>query len=236
MAAPTVSATLAAQGSVTTLTPTLATHVSGNLLFLVCFSAAQAVSLTTANGWVALTAANGVTANASGADSAACYVFYKVAASASETAPLIADPGNHLGVISLTVTGADTDPSRFVVSADVESAAGATAVTMPSVTTVTADNLIMLICNTGHDQTGGSLAALTNVTISPAIAECSGVTDGGGSVGNIFAGTMASAGATGTSTGTLSVGSRQARAVIAIPPPAAAFNPAWAAGCNQGLA
>src|SRR5690606_13123971 len=79
--------------------------------------------------------------------------------------------------------------------------------------------LVLTFVATSQDQTGGTLATLTaGGTLSSTLVVGSGTDVGNGGVLNIFEGVMATPGATGTQTGTLSGNSQQVRYLLAIPP------------------
>lgn len=94
----------------------LPAHQAGDILFLVVETAAEATSgltFTAGTGWTAVTGTPVVNGAAGGTSSTALFIYWKRATSSSETAPTIADVGNHQAGNTFGVRGCIATGSPF---------------------------------------------------------------------------------------------------------------------------
>ena len=151
-------------------------------------------------------------------------VYYRIA-QAGDTAPTIADSGNHTSAQIFSFSGVDTSTplSGTPFSTQVS---GSTSVSQGGVTTVDADCLAVYVLGHAIDSTSAQLsgqadASLTSVTERGDFS--TNANQGGGFA--VTTGVKAVAGDTGTMTGTLAASSKQCYITFAIKPPGAAFVP-----------
>ncbi len=178
----------------------LPTYSDDDILILIVETANQSVS--TPSGWTAFTHSPKGTGTAGDTAATACYLFW-LRASGSVSAPTITDPGDHaiLKVISYSGCKNTGDPYDVIAT----TSGTGTSVTFPEVTTSENDCLIVLIGTDSFDGAGNRLSAQTNANLS-SIAERfdNGAVAGNGGGIWITDGGKASAGATGTTSATLS--------------------------------
>lgn len=206
----------AASSGTAAVTPALPTPISaGDLLLLVCETANEAI--TTPTGWTIAPSSPQSTGTAAATTATRLSIFYKIA-TGSDTAPVIADPGDHLIARIMSFTGVD-QTTPFNANAGGVNGTASTAVTVPTLTT-TVDNAFILMCASWVTDTAtaqGSAytnAALTGITERMNSSTTSG--NGGGFA--VASGVKAVAGSVGTSAMTLATSSAAAMIVLALTP------------------
>jgi len=185
-----------------------------DLLVIFCETANEAVS--TPSGWTAVTAQG--TGTAAGATSTRISIFYKIH-SGSESDVSISDPGDHIVGRMLAFRGVDIASPIHTSNGD--TGASDTAVTFPAVTTTKANCLIISTVANATDTTLTTCSGYTNASLSSITERSdSGTISGNGGSLAVMTGILASAGASGGTTATLSAASVQARITLAIAPAA----------------
>jgi hypothetical protein len=141
-------------------------------------------------------------------------------ATASESAPTIAGPVDHGVTRMIAVRGCPTTGNPWNIAIPANSATSSTAASWPGGTTTTADCLMLECIATGADIGSVQFAAnITNGAYSNIVKQMDNwvITGGGGGIG-LFSATMATAGATGASAGTLTTAATKAYMTIAMAP------------------
>ena len=219
-ASPTVGNVGAEATGTGAVTPVWPTHVAGDVALLFVETANQAVTLSTPAGFTEITPQQG-TGSAGLAGGTRLAVFWNRATSSSMTNPVVADSGDHQYARIITFEGViDSGNPYDVVAGDVTTPADIFA-TFPSVTTTVANDLIVLAAAVDRDSATVSFSDWANANleeISEAMDLSTTVGAGGGLA--VAAGTKLTAGATGTTTGTL-ISSVTALMTIALKPSAA---------------
>jgi hypothetical protein len=221
VAAPTVVGVGAATNSAGAVTPAypggytaIADHIA--VTFVECDTAD---TITPPTNWALMASANATTGTAPTKLSA---IWRRL--TASEAAPTIADAGNHMQAQMIVISGCVTTGNPW----DVGTAVGTTelvadtTVSIPAITTLVADCLILAAFSTGQDTassagaTGWANANLTGVT-----EQMDGWTSAGTGGGfSMMTGVKVAAGSTGASTATLSLTANfKAQLHIALKPP-----------------
>ena len=217
-----LSARTSGTGAITVTAP--AGRSVGHLLLGFVETANQ--SVTTPANWSVVTTSPQGTGTAGGTSATCISVFYRVADGTSADDMAVADSGDHQVAITVAVPVADaTTPFDATPTGSVASSA-TTSVSFDSITTATANALIVLAVANATDTAtsqGGTLtnAALTDITpvVGCTDATFSGNnTDGNGGGLSIWLARKATAGSTGTSSTTLATSSVQGRMTIAIRP------------------
>jgi hypothetical protein len=141
MAAPTHQATgtvVASTGPVTVVWPA---HVTDDIALLFVESANEAVSLTTAAGFVAVTNQGTGTAGVAGATRLS--VFWCRATSSAQASPVVADSGTRQTAFIMTFRGCIKTGNPWDVFAGNVAAAATTAVSIPTATTTVIETLVV---------------------------------------------------------------------------------------------
>ncbi len=207
-------------GSASTGTPGWPTHVAGDIgLLFVESCGGEPVTLSTPSGFVQIT--NSPQATGLTTAGTQLTVFWCRATSASMTAPVIADAGNHVWGTIIAVSGCDSSASPPInISAGSVKAGATTTTTFPDATTTLNDCLVILAAARDTDS---AAAAWTGVPSNAALSSIALLYDAGTALGNggglgIFSGKKRTPGAIGTST--ISVASSiNAQMTIALMPP-----------------
>lgn len=225
MALPTFQAAGTLVGSTGTISPAWPTHDVDDVALLFLETANQIpTALTTDEGFSLIgTLSYGGGTSGSGATASALDVYWCRATSAAMSAPLVADPGNHVIGQIATFRGCITTGDPWDVVAGDASGSASTSVTIPGVTTTVADCLVVLACSWADDSASGFLASLTNASLANITSRVNaGNVSGNGGGFAVLTGEKATAGVVSASTGTLTgSASYQGRACIALKPPAA---------------
>lgn len=203
MAAPNYQATgTLVSGTTGIVSPAWPTHQSGDIAFLITESPGeQNVALTTASGFQPLTYGLGTVQATTGTR---LTIWWCRATSSSMAAPSVQAAANHIDAAIVTVRGAITDGDPVEVFGYTNKATASTTATWPAVTTVTPNTLILNVGARDNSATGAALGTPTNSSLtSVATGLDNGTTSGNG--GGVFtvSGILASAGASGTTTATV---------------------------------
>lgn len=193
-------------------------HILNDILLLFVQSSNETISAPSGYAEVTTASPQG-TGTAASAGSVKLAVFWK-RDNGSESAPSVADTGDHTAGIILAFSGCITTGNPWDVNAG-DTGASDTAVTIPAVTTTVANTMIVAAVGHAVDSTSaqGSGEANSNLTNVAERADSS-TTFGTGGGFVIITGEKASIGSTGTTADTLANTSKQARITIALKPPA----------------
>jgi len=185
------------------VTPVWPTHVAGDVALLFVESENQTITLSTPAGFTEITPSQG-TGTPAAAGAVKLSVFWNRATSSAMANPTVADPGDHVYARILTFRGIiDTGDPYEVVAGSVKSTASTTT-TFDTVTTSTANDLIVLASAWDTDSLVGPFRGYVNSNLtSIAKAVDAGTTNGDGGGIAVATGTKATIGATGTTAGTL---------------------------------
>lgn len=223
-AAPTFVAAGAVASGVGTIAPAIPAGVLANdILLLFVESANQTISLTTANGFAEVTTSPQGTGTAAGTAATRLAVYWK-RATGSDSAPTVADSGDHQVGRIIAIRGCKTsgDPWNVTPAGDV-AATASTSVTIPGVTTSVNNCMIVVAVSNATDTTTAQTSAWTNSNLSSLTERIdSNATAGNGGGFGVATGILATAGATGSTTATLATSSVQGRMCIALEPAALA--------------
>lgn len=200
-------------------------HQPGDVSYVICESANDVVTLFSSPGWTQGTGSPTGTGTVGGTSSTALTWWWKRATTNAEAAVSVWADGttDHLAYFMVTVRGSSDSGNPWDVTPVMNTAAASTSVSMPSVTTVTDQCLILNVVSNPVDTLTAQFSApvnagLTGLTI---IANANGTSGNGGGLA-IVSGVKATLGATGATTGTLASSVVQARMTIAIRPSATA--------------
>lgn len=221
MAIPTFQAAGAFAKSQNAIAPAWPTHLTGDIGILLVQTSNQAV--VAPSGWTEITGSPQGTGTAGAAGSTRLCAFWKRAASAAETAPTVADSGNHQMGVILTFRGCITTGDPINISSGGVKTPASTSLTFNSVTTTVSDCLIVLAVGSSTDANStAEFSAWTNANLAgPSITEAfdtSGNTLNGGGIGAAYGG-KATAGSTGTSTVTSVTSATYGFLTFALKPP-----------------
>ena len=170
-------------------------YAADDIFLLFCETNGETVS--TPSGW---TIAPDSPVTDTGAGTCRLSVFYR-RATASESAPSIADPGNHIIARILAIRGCVTSGSPFDVS-EATPNAGDTPFSVAGVTTTVADCLIVVAVAETTDSTSAQFSGWTNAGLSSLTEWLDNFTTSGAGGGfGVVTGGKATAGATGDTTG-----------------------------------
>jgi hypothetical protein len=217
MAIPTVAGVGADNsGSTGSVTYTLPSHQADDILLLVCETNVSAGLTTATSGWAHVTNSP----RAQGSNVTCINVFWKRAASGSETNPVVDATSNHQAGFAMAVRGCVTvgNPWDFTPVGS-GTASGSTMSATGGTTTVA--NCLVLICSANFNDTATddysaiSNGSLANLTIQNQAFTSSG--NGGGSM--VATGEKATAGATGTTTANVTAATATSNLVFALHPP-----------------
>jgi hypothetical protein len=209
--------------SITPPYPTLGNApVANDIAILVCESENQAISLTTANGFVEMGAQANKATGTGGVTGATRLAVYWKRCVGSDSAPVVADSGDHTTGQIFLFSGVRQSGNPWDVFAESFEATSDTTGSIPSTTTTVANTMIMAICTTSNN--ANSTAEFTgwaNANLS-GLAEVSGAdnsnTAGLGGGFGVATGTWASIGDYGATTVTLANASSKGLMSIALAP------------------
>lgn len=202
--APTFQAAGTAVNGTGAVTPTWPTHQIDDIALLIVESeGAQAATLTTAAGFVAVTnSPQSTTGGTSGGTRVT--VFWARANSSAMASPTVADPGNHVHAQIITYRGVANTGNPWDVTVGGVKGTASTSVSVTGVTTTIADTLIVQAVARDTDNTGASFSAVTNGTLTSITERVdAGTTSGTGGGFAVWDGVKATAGATGNTTATV---------------------------------
>ena len=212
----------AAGGAVTgtgSVTPAWPAHAIGDIALLFIESAGgQPATLSTAAGFVAV--ANSPKATGAGTAGTQLTVFWARATSAAMPAPTVADPGDHVYAQILTYRGVIAAGNPWDVTGGGVKAAATNSVTVTGVTTTEPNTRIVQAVTRDLDSAGTPFSAETNANLTGITERVDGgTTSGNGGGFAVWDGVMATAGATGNTTATVT-SSINAFLTVALRPPA----------------
>jgi hypothetical protein len=212
-----VSAGTAASGAAAITVALPATRQTDDLLLLLVETANQAV--TTPSGWTEAPSSPQGTGTAAGTAATRLSLFYRWV-DGTETNASVADSGDHQTAQIICYRGVDLS-NPFNASAGSVKDTASTAVTFPSVTT-TVDNCRVLLIEAHALPDSNSTAIVsghTNANLTDIIEQLDQNTNAGNGGGFSLAdGAMETAGATGTSSATLTTSSVGAHITLALQP------------------
>ena len=167
--APVFQAAGTAKSGTGSVTPAWPTHQKDDIALLFVESANQAVTLTAANGFVAVANSPQGVGTAAGTSATRLSVFWARATSSSMSSPVIADPGDHLYAIILTFRYVVKNGDPWDVSVGGTKGTASTSLTIPGITTTVSDTLVVAAVTKQLDATASfvsnwSNANLTNIT------------------------------------------------------------------------
>lgn len=215
--APSWQATGTAVGGAAAVSPAWPAHAIDDVALLFVESAGgEQATLTTAAGFVAVP--NSPQATGAGTAGTRMTVFWARATSTSMPAPTVGDPGNHVYAQIITYRNVVRTGNPWDVTGGGVKTSASTSVTVTGVTTTVADTLVVQAAARDDDANGAEFSAQTNTNLA-GIAERSdaGTTQGNGGGFSVWDGSMAAAGATGSTTATV-VSSINAYLTIALKP------------------
>jgi hypothetical protein len=212
----------AASSGTGAVTPALPTGIaSGDLLILLCETANEAV--TTPTGWTIAPSSPQSTGTAAATTATRLSIFYRIA-TGSDSAPVIADPGDHLIAQIMAFTGVD-QTTPFNASAGDVNASASTAVTVPAVTTTCDNAWILACCSWVTDTATAQASGQTNANLSGGAERMdASTTSGNGGGFSVVTGLLALAGNSGTTAVTLATSSQSAKIALALQPAIVAPN------------
>lgn len=201
------------------VSPGIPAGYAANDIFLLVCQTLYNQAVTTPAGWAQVTGSPRSTGDTGFSSSSRITVFWR-RATASESAPTIADPGDHILARIHAFRGCETSGNPWNKTATNFSNDDPGTITFPSVTT-TVDNCLIVLCNAGgYDNafasgyTNSNLGSLTERSDNEALVGA----EGGSLV--VATGTKASIGSTGTTTADQSIYSVNANMTIALTEPA----------------
>jgi len=192
-----------AVGGTGAVSPAWPAHAAGDVaLLFVETTGGQTATLSTPAGFAAV--ANSPQSTGTGTNGTRISVFWARATSAAMGAPTVADPGDHVYAQILTYRGVVATGNPWNVTGGGVKAGASTSVTVTGVTTTVAQTLIVQAVARDNDSAAAAFSNETNANLS-GLAER---TDAGTASGNgggfaVWDGVLASAGATGNTTATV---------------------------------
>jgi MSHA biogenesis protein MshQ len=203
-AAPTFQAAGAAVSGTGAVNPAWpgGTAIDDIALLFIESTGGQPATLSTPAGFVAV--ANSPQATGTGTNGTQITVYWARATSTTMPTPRVADPGDHVYAQIITYRGVINTGDPWDVTGGGVKAAASTSVTVSGVTTTVPDTLIVQAVARDNDSAAAAFSAETNANLT-GIAERSdaGTTSGNGGGFAIWDGVMATAGATGNTTATV---------------------------------
>jgi hypothetical protein len=224
-AAPNFQAAGGAASGTGTVAPAWPVHAVNDVALLFCESAGgQAVTLGTPNGFAAVP--NSPQFTGAGAAGTRISVFWARATSTTMAAPVTNDPGDHIHCRILTYRGVIAAGNPW----DVTAGGVKNAIAVTGVTTTVPNTRVVQIVARDNDSAAAAFSAQANANLT-GITERSdaGTTSGNGGGIGIWDGVMASSGATGDTTVTVST-LTHAFLTIALRPPDSVLTIAVPAG------
>jgi hypothetical protein len=194
------------------------THATNDVALLCIQSDGEAVTLSTAAGFVRVTGSPQTTGTAGATNAVYLDVFWARATNNAMPIVTIADPGDHTQSVILTFTNCATSGNPWDLAAGGVVTVATTAVAIASAGTTTDVNRLVVGILAGSvdtntaQATGWAASALTSVA---EIVDVYTTTGGGGGV-SAAAGKKAAKGATGTITATLASVSKQAYLMVSL--------------------
>jgi len=199
------------------VSPALPSGWQQNDIFLLfCETANQAV--TAPSGWTAVSGSPQGTGTAGGTAATRLSVFWR-RATASESAPTVADPGNHVVAAILAFRNVVESGDPWDVTAGNVLSSASTSVSIPSATTSVPGCMVVVAVATGPDTNTAQCSGWLNsnlVGLTELVDYYSNQGNGGGF--GVAAGTQTAAGNYGATTATVATSFVQGRLSIALKP------------------
>jgi MSHA biogenesis protein MshQ len=193
-----------AVGANAAIAPAWPPHTTNDIGLLLCESANENITLTTANGFAAVPGATQGTGTAAGATSTRLQVWWARATSAAMAAPTVADPGNHVYCRIVTVRGAIASGNPWEVVAGGTKGTASTSVSMAAVTTTIQNTLIVHAVAHNIDNAGAQFSNVANANLSGLSEDAdAGSTAGNGGGIAVWDGVLSTPGNTGSTTATV---------------------------------
>lgn len=188
-------------GAVTPLWPT---HVAGDIALLFIESCGgEAATLTTASGFAAV--ANSPQNTGTTTLGTRVTVFWCRATSATMAAPVVGDPGDHVYARILTFRSCIAEGNPWDVTGGGVKAVASTSLSATGITTTVNNCLIVIGISRDTDSAAAAFSAEANASLASIVEQVdSGTTSGNGGGICVVTGTLATAGASGTLTATVS--------------------------------
>lgn len=220
MAAPTYVAAGTFQAGTAGATPGLPAGWQQDDIFLLCCETRNGVGAAAPAGWTLI--GTGPFANGSlASEDTALDVFWR-RATASESAPVIGDTGNHVAARVHAFRGCIATGDPWDVWADGVEEVSDTSVSFPSVTTTVADTLVVII---GAFSDTASTSSPSNANLTSLTERADDTTTSGNDGALVLlTGVKSTAGSTGSTTATLSLSVFKAMQTIALKPAADPIN------------
>lgn len=199
MGMPTVEGVGTPNSGIGNVTYALPAHAANDIILLP-IECAESVGVTAPAGWAHVTNSP----RAQGSNVTAVNVLWRRAASGAETAPTVTDPGNHQVGFTLVVRGVRTSGDPWDFAPVGNGAAGATSFSATGGTTTGVDRLVVVAVAGNADIATDQFTSVANATLASFLErEQVFVIDGNGGGIGVWTGQKATAGATGTTTGSM---------------------------------
>lgn len=193
-----------AVGGTGTASPAWPAHATDDIALLFVESGGgQPATLSVPAGFAAV--ASSPQAVGAGVNGTQLTVFWARATSAAMTAPTVADPGNHVYARILTYRGVANSGNPWDVTGGGTKTPASTTGNVPGVTTTLASTLVVQAIARDTDNAAAAFSAQTNVNLEGLGERVdAGTTAGNGGGFAVWDGYKSTAGATGTTTATVS--------------------------------
>lgn len=220
MATPSVRVVGAKANGTTAITPAPnAGHVAGDVELLFVESANEAVSLTTAAGFAALSGGVASVGTAAGSDGTRMTVFWR-RWNGTDGSPTVGDSGDHTQAVIISYRDCVSTGNPWEVVQTTTQPTATTAASATGVTTAYANSLIVIAAAQAlPDQASGSevQSGPTNASLTSLGIDYDDTTvSGNGGAMAVFHGTLASPGASGTTTWTSVTSSTRASVTLSL--------------------
>ncbi|MEO7958415.1 MAG: hypothetical protein ABIW76_17165, partial [Fibrobacteria bacterium] len=214
---PTFQDVAASSSGTGAVSPVWPAHQAGDIALLFVESCGgEAATLSTAAGFAAV--ANSPQATGTTTAGTQLTVFWCRATSAAMGAPTVADPGNHVYARIYTFRGCIAEGNPWNITGGGVKASASTSVSATGVTTTVPNCLIVIGVASDVDSASAFLSAQANASLGSLTERGDeGTIQGNGGAIAVTTGTLATAGASGTMTGTV-VSSINAFLTIALRP------------------
>ena len=199
------------------VSPALPSGWQQNDIFLLfCETANQAV--TAPSGWTEVSGSPQGTGTA-GRNAATCLSVFWRRATASDSAPTVADPGNHVVAAILAFRNVAESGNPGDVTAGNVLSSASTSVSIPGATTTVPGCMVVVAVATGPDTNAAQCSGWSNSNLSglTELVDYYSTQGNGGGFG-VAAGTQSTAGNYGTTTATVATSFVQGRLSIALKP------------------
>lgn len=203
MAIPTVHAVGAANHGTGAVTYTLPTHATDDILVLYV-ECSDSAGVTAPTGWAHATSSP----QAQGSNVTCANVMWKRATSSSETNPQVPTGPNHQIGVAVSYSGCVLSGNPWDLVASAGGGAGQTSISAAAGSTTVVDCLVTYLVVNNTDTTTNQFSSMANSTLSGFTEQAqSFTTDGNGGGVGVYTGGKATAGSTGTLTGSQPSGS-----------------------------